>query len=371
MKKIKILHVLGTLDFGGAETLVMNIFRNVDLSKFEFSFVVHTNEECDYFEEIKSLGGKIYTVPRYNGINHTQYKLAFNKLLKKCNPDIVHAHMRSTASIYLKLAKNQNIKTIIHSHNMSSGTGIKKIVRNLLQKRIYKFTDYFLACSLDAGIWLFGDNIVRQKNFSLLKNAINVEKFLFDNEKRNTMRKKFGIKDEIVLGNVGRLTEQKNQIFLLDILKELKKENTNFKMFIIGSGEKKIDLRKKIIENNLQEDVLLLPATANINDYYQVMDCFLFPSIFEGLGIVAVEAQASGLITLVSEKVPDEVIVSDRVKKIGIKKDQQKIWINEIKKITSNYDRVTGVSKSIIDSGYSIKEMVKKIEDIYIELLKG
>ena len=124
MKKIKILHVLGTLDFGGAETLVMNIFRNVDLSKFEFSFVVHTNEECDYFEEIKSLGGKIYTVPRYNGINHTQYKLAFNKLLKKCNPDIVHAHMRSTASIYLKLAKNQNIKTIIHSHNMSSGTGI-------------------------------------------------------------------------------------------------------------------------------------------------------------------------------------------------------------------------------------------------------
>lgn len=366
-KPIRVLHVLGRLDRGGAETMVMNLYRNIDRNQIQFDFVIHTNDECDFNQEIYNLGGKVHNVPRYTGKNHIAYKRAWKELFKNY-PEykVIHGHMRSTASIYIKIAKKFGLNTIVHSHSTSSrGNKIEQLIKNILQLPIRYTADYLLACSSDAGRWLFGKNIQNKNNFFVIKNAIDIDEFKFDQKKRKQIRKKYNIDKKIVLGHVGNFTTAKNHFFLLDVFFEFQKKNEDVILILVGDGCLKKKIHTKISDLGIENKVIMIGASGNVNDYLQAMDLFLFPSIFEGLGIAAIEAQAAGLPCVISENIPNEVCITKLVKKLPI--DSYKKWVDYLSRIDPQRVDYT---EEIINNGYDIKSQVKNLQKFYLNIIK-
>lgn len=363
---IRVLQVLGGLNRGGAETMVMNLYRNIDRNKIQFDFIKHTESKCAYDDEIKELGGRIYSIPKYKVYNHFQYKKAWNNFLKK-HPEykIIHGHVRSTATIYLKIAKKYGLYAIAHSHSTSSGKGIKAIIKSILQFRIRYIADYCMGCSKEANEWLYGKKVANSSRCTVLNNGIDIEKFAFNDEIRNDIRRKFNLKnEEVLIGHVGRFSSVKNQDFLVDIFWEYYNNiNKKAKLILIGDGELREKIKQKVKKFNLEKQVIFQEAVKNVQDYYNAMDIFIFPSLYEGLGIVLIEAQASGLNCLVSDKVPQNVAITDRIEFISLNKPAN-YWS---KKIIVNAEKRTEKYKSIINTKYDIKNCVKKIEKIYLE----
>lgn len=363
-EKIRILHVLGALNRGGAETMVMNLYRNIDRSKKQFDFVIHTTDKCDYEDEIQALGGKIYHLPSYNGRNHFKYKKAWNQFFLQ-HPDynIIHGHMRSTAAIYLKIAKKYGIKTIAHSHSTSSGAGLKARVKDVMQLPIRHIADYLFACSKEAGKWLFGRKFVKKDNFKIVKNAIDAKTYSFNDETREKMRSHLGIKqNQYVIGHVGRFSFPKNHDFLIRIFLEVKKKEENAILLLIGDGELKCEIEKNINDFGLKENVILAGNVPNVNDYMQAMDIFVFPSLYEGLGIVVVEAQAAGLHCVVADTIPKEAFISDLISVTSLNKDT-KDWANII--IQNNGLIRRNTYDEIKVGAFDILDQVKYIESFY------
>ena len=370
-KPIRILHVLGLFDYGGAESLVMNVFRHMDHSKLMFDFVVHSEEVGAFEEEAKRLGAAIYRVPQYKGKNHVAYRKAWKSLFKE-HPEyaIIHGHVRSTASIYLKIAKDYGLKTIAHSHSISSGTGISAKVKDFMQKGIRKRADEFLACSQIAGEWLFGSKVIKQSNFHIMNNAIDADKFLYDAERRKNSRKELNITDETVIGHIGRLHEAKNHLRLLNIFNEYQKLQPNSLLLLVGDGDLRETIEDKVTQLGLNEKVRLLGSRKDTYDLVQAMDLFLFPSVYEGLGISVVESQASGLPTLVSTAVPNEAIFTDRVVSLSLDESDQ-TWAATLNQLPKT-DRESLVTlENIKEAKFEIEEISQWYADFISELLQG
>ena len=371
-KPIRILHVLGRLDRGGAETMIVNIYRNIDRSKVQFDFVIHTEEKCDYDDEIRKLGGKIFSIPRYTGKNHFSYKKAWHTFFIN-HPEykLIHGHMRSTAGIYLKVAKKHGLITIAHSHSTASrGNKIEQLAKNIMQLPIRYLSDYLFACSDEAGKWLFGKDVNKRDNYSIIKNAIDVEKYTFNETIRNEIRKNLGIENKFVLGHIGSFTFPKNHKFIIEIFDEIRKINSNTVLLLLGEGELRPQIEKQVEDLGIKDKVILTGTVPNVHEYLQAMDVFLFPSIFEGLGMAVIEAQAAGLPCVISDAVPDEAIVTDKVNIIPLNKQQSSIqWANAIINIDI-YNRREDTSRSLIEHGYDIKSEVEKVKNIYFDILK-
>jgi glycosyltransferase involved in cell wall biosynthesis len=277
---IRVLQVFAQMNKGGAETMVMNMYRNIDRSKIQFDFVVHTEEECTFDNEIVQLGGRIYRVPRYIGRNHLAYTRAWNTFFRNNSEyKIIHGHVRSTASIYLKIAKKYGLKTIAHSHNTSSGNNLVALTKNILQFPLRNIADYLFACSKRAGEWLFGENINYRDNYYILKNAINTHEYIFNEEIRLRKRQELGLKDRFVVGHVGRFNKQKNHKFLIDIFKSIHELDDNSVLILAGSGPLKSKIEKKVNSLNLSDSVLFLGVRSDVRELLQAMDVFLFPSL--------------------------------------------------------------------------------------------
>lgn len=367
---VRILHVLGRLDRGGAETMVMNLYRNIDRSKIQFDFVIHTTDKCDYSEEIEKLGGKIYSMPKYVGKNHFQYKSAWKNFFN-VHPEytIIHGHMRSTASIYLKIATQYNLKTIAHSHNTSSGEGISAIVKNLFQYPIRHIADYLFACSKNAGIWLFGKNACERDNFFILNNAIDAKKFIYDETKRNMIRSKLGIGNELLIGHVGRFHPQKNHKFIINIFQKIQDINPNSKLILVGDGDLKAVIQNEVFNLGIGNSVVFMGIRNDIEDILQAMDIFIFPSLYEGLGIVAIEAQASGLPCLVSDVIPKETFITELIHAMPLN-EEPKLWAKKICELSYNYERRSYFNE-ICSNGYDISLTTKWLEKFYLEIENG
>lgn len=367
VEPMRVLQVFAQMNRGGAETMIMNLYRNIDRSKIQFDFVVHTEEECIFDKEIRKYGGRIYRIPRYTGKNHFAYKKAWRKLLSEYpNYTIIHGHVRSTASIYLKIAKENGLITIAHSHNISSGNGISAQIKNILQKSIRHHADYMFACSKLAGVWLFGEVATKSQRFYLFNNAIESKKFIFNSEIRNQMRDDLEIKDKFVVGHIGRFHPQKNHEFLLEIFNCIKQRVENAVLLLVGDGELRNHILNKAESMGIRNDVIYLGVRSDIPELYQAMDVFVFPSNYEGLGIVAVEAQASGLSTFVSSKVvPDEAKVSSLMHTISLKRPADH-WAEEI--ITKNNSNRLNMQESIIRAKYDIDESVEWLTDFYVKV---
>ncbi len=368
---IRVLHVLGGLNCGGAETMIMNLYRSIDRSKIQFDFMVHTIDKCDYDDEIRKLGGRIYSVPRYNGLNHFKYKRAWNDFFKN-HPKyrIVHGHMRSTAAIYLKIAKKQRVITIAHSHSIASrGNKIEQFVKNVMQIPIRYIADYLFACSNEAGKWLFGEKATKQDNYRVIKNAIDAERYVFNEAVRDKVRKDLNIENKLVVGHVGRFTYPKNHKFLIELFYEVQKQNENTILLLVGDGEFRPQIEKQINSLGIKDKVILTGVVPNVNDYMQAMDVFVFPSIFEGLGIAAIEAQAEGLRCIVSDKVPKEAFITDLIESISLTTDMKK-WASKILQYSSGCQRQKTFAK-IKQAGYDIRKNTQILEDFYIGIFKS
>jgi glycosyltransferase involved in cell wall biosynthesis len=364
---IRILQVLAGMNRGGSETLIMNIYRNIDRAKVQFDFILFRSEECDFNEEIRNLGGKIHYIPRYNGKNHFKFKKSWNSFFKE-HPEykIIHGHVRSTASIYLKIAKKYGLVTIAHSHSTSSrGNKIEQLAKNLIQYPIRYIASYLFACSDAAGKWLFGSKYIKKDNFKIVHNAIESEQYIYNELSRSKQRKKLNIDNKIVFGHIGSFTHPKNHAFLIDVFKAVHDKNENAVLILVGDGELRSSIEEKIRDLKLTNNVILTGVRSDIPELLQAMDVFVFPSLFEGLGIVAVEAQAAGLPCIVADTIPKEAFVTDLIKILSLK-DSPVLWAEMILDNISHKRKDT--QQEIIKQGYDIKETVKWLEEFYLNI---
>jgi len=363
---IRILHVLGRLNRGGAETMILNLYRSIDRSKVQFDFMVHTIDRCDYEDEILEMGGKIYCIPRYLGENHFQYKKAWNMFLKSHTEyKIIHGHLRSTASIYMRIAKKHGRVTIAHSHSTASrGNKLEQFVKNILQLPIRYSADYLFACSDEAGRWLYGERATKGVNYMVIKNAIDIDKHVFDEVNRKKIRKELEVQNKFVVGHVGSFTYPKNHKFLVNVFHEVQKKNKNAILLLIGDGELRTQIQNQILDLGLKKKVILTGVVSNVNEYLQAMDMFVFPSIFEGLPVTVIEAQATGLPCIISDRITKEVNISTLVKSISLNASEE-LWAETIINYQSNVNR-HDMYQDVVKAGYDIETSRLWLEEFYI-----
>jgi len=316
--QMRILHVLGRLDRGGAETMVMNLYRRMDRSRLQFDFVIHTEDVCDYTAEVEHLGGRIYSMEPFGASTAFSYRGRWRAFFRE-HPEyrVIHGHMRSTASLYFAEAKRAGLVTIAHSHNTSSGRGLDACVKNILQYPLRFQADYLFACSRRAGEWLYGRRACDKKNFYVLANGIEPQAFQFDAAMRRKMREEMlpgaAGQDVPVFFHVGRLERQKNHVFLLKIMERLVRLYPGAKLWLCGVGPLEGELRDAVQTAHLTDCVSFLGARTDVSALMQAADGMILPSLFEGLPVTLVEAQAAGLPVLMSDVVTREVILTDLV----------------------------------------------------------
>ena len=364
---IRVLQVFARMDRGGAETMIMNVYRHIDRSKVQFDFMVHTEEHCAYDDEIEKLGGHIYHIPRYTGKNHFQYKKKWKIFLNE-HPEyhIIHGHMRSTAAIYLKIANRFGLTTIAHSHSTSSGKGISAVIKNMMQLPIRYEADYLFACSQKAGEWLFGKETTKKEKFYIINNGIDVEKYKFNPIIRQSMRNKFGIEDnQFLLGHVGSFSYPKNHEFLIDIFNEVHKKKPTSVLLLIGDGELRHSIEQKVENFGLENAVIFAGVRDDIPDLMQMMDVFVFPSHYEGLPVTLIEAQAAGLKCCISDVITKEIMITKMMKVIPLKENSI-LWADSILAYDIPFYRSIE-KKKIIDAGYDVKSVVDWLSEFYIE----
>lgn len=362
---IRVLHVVRYLEQGGIQNLLMNLYRNIDREKIQFDFLVCGQGVFE--EEIKNLGGKIYQVSYITEVGEKKYIKELEKFfLEHPEYKIVHSHLNQVSGAVMQACKQANVPIrIAHSHNTNNSNNIVlKGYKRYLQSKINKYATDYLACTKEAAKWLFRKNINKAV---LLNNAIETQKFQFSEKNRKEIREKLKIDDEaVVIGNVGRCVKAKNQEFLLDIFAEYKKKNKNAFLIIVGEGILKEKLIKKA--KKIDSSIKIIEPTKEIEKYYSAFDYFVFPSKFEGLGIVLIEAQISGLQCFASEKViPASVKITERLTFINLKQSPtlwaEKIPLNNVYAKERNNIAVRGDS-------YDIKNIAKQLEEIYIERYK-
>lgn len=327
---VRILHVLGGLDAGGAESFAMNLYRAVDRRYVQFDFIKHTTRECLFEPEIARLGGRVFVCPRYTGKNHAAY-LRWWKDFFASHPEykVIHGHVRSTAALYLPVAKRYGLVTIAHSHSTSNGAGAAAAVKDLMQLPIRRVADYLFACSDEAGAWLYGKAALQRPNYRRIPNGIDLTRFAFDGETRARMRAELGIPDgALVLGHIGRFTRPKNHAWLVDLFAQWNKRHPDSYLLLVGDGELWEEVRRQCETLGLADKVLLPGAHTDTENYYQAMDVFVFPSLWEGLPVSVVEAQANGLPCLISEVITPEVRLTDLVQALAT--ESPAAWLDKL-----------------------------------------
>jgi len=368
-KPIRIAQVIGKWLGGGVESVVMNYYRNIDRTKIQFDFICDNDSTNIPYEEIQELGGRVILVPPYEKVLDYQKELI--KVFKENNYKIVHSHINTLSIFPLMAAKRAGVPIrISHSHSTSNKAEWKK---NLLKEVLKPFakvfaTDYF-CCSEVAGRYLFGDTSYDNGEVFLLNNAIDLDKFKYDEDIRNDMRKVLRISsDTIVIGHIGRFVKQKNHEFLIDIFNEIHKKNNNTLLVLAGQGPLMDEIKEKVKRLGLDASVKFLGQRRDAYRLYQLFDIFVLPSLYEGLPVVGVEAQASGLLCALSTDMTKETKVLDTTTFISLQESPEK-WAKTILNSYKSFKRVNTV-KEISKNGFNIKKEVKNLEDKYLKFSK-
>lgn len=361
MDKIRVVHCLGKLNAGGAETLVINVLRNIDRNQFQFDFLLFDETPGFYDKEVKQYGCNLYYLPSMSKAGIHKYIGNMIKFFKQEKINIVHSHMDWLGGFIAYAAHKAGVsKIIVHSHanqKMFDSNIQHHILINLSKYLIKKYATDCIACSTEAGKSLF------HKDFEVLFNGIDFDRFQNPNMTVvENLKKEFNIKEnDIVLGNVGSLSKNKNQIYLIDILNELLKVNKNYKLLLVGEGTQRKDLEGYVNKLELNHSVIFAGIRSEVPELMKLFDIFLFPSIYEGLGIAAVEAQASEKLCIISTGIPKEVDMG-----LGLTHFidlDKKEWIKEIRKLENSKFKCD--IKHLINSKYGIKNSCKELEKIY------
>lgn len=356
---IRVLHVISGMGSGGAEAMIMNWYRNIDRSQVQFDFLLRSEENI-YKEEIEKLGGQVFYMPDFPKKIISNY-FKTKEFLKEHAKNYAAIHVHCNALIYTNifpLAKRYGIeKRIIHSHSTSTKSKIFLPLHVFNKHRISKLANVFLACSEEAGKWCF------KGPFKVIHNSIEVERFKFNPASRDRVREELGIdKDKTVLCHVGRFLPVKNHKKLINIFESYQQNNPKAALLLVGTGPLEEDV-KNLIKEKVLKNVQLLGVRKDIPDILSASDCFIFPSIYEGLGISLIEAQTNGLYCLASQTIPKETKLTNNIKYIDIN-DSDDVWVDEINKTTPT-DRQQAY-EAVKQSKYNIVNTVIDLQIVYL-----
>lgn len=359
---IRVAQIMGFMDGGGVEQVVMNFYRHTDHSRVQFDFIVCKGSEMVPQEEIESMGGRVFLIPPYKNLSHYMHELEC--LLRAERWPIVHSHVNALSVFPLRAAKRAMIPVrIAHSHSTAGkGEAAKNVAKSVLKRFSNAYPTHRMACSRYAGEWLFG----KGADFEVIRNAIDLPRFDYDAEVRESERAKLGIGGKtFVIGHVGRFVPQKNHVFLINAFAEILKREEDSLLVLVGEGPLLKSERERALALNIADKIRFIGHHENIGPLYQAFDIFCLPSNYEGLGMVAVEAQVSGLPTICSENVPDEALVSGSAIKMNLS-DGPAAWAEAALRMRPSIR--SGHSQEARQKGYDIVSAGELLQERYIRL---
>lgn len=363
---IRILHVIGRMDRGGAETFIMNLYRCIDRSRVQFDFVENHPSEAAYDSEIRSLGGRIFRCPHYNGRNHFRYTVWWKDFFRLHAREFaaVHGHLGSTAAIYLGIARNHGLYTIAHAHSVYRFS-FRTVVYYLYSFPTRFLANHFFGCSDSAGTSRYGRSVTNNpETYTTLPCGIDTKKFAFDPLAREHLRSQLGIGNRFVVGHVGRFVSAKNHGFLLKVFSAVHHHDPDSVLLLVGDGALRPRIERKIRKLGLDSAVIFAGIQEDPSPWYQAMDVFVFPSLYEGFGMAALEAQTSGLPCILSSAVPHDCIATDLVTRLSVHNSVQKWTECILSRIASTR---CSPSAQVAASGYDIQQTAQWVQDFYLK----
>ena len=364
---LRVLHSVSNMARAGIETMLMNYYREMDRSQIQFDFLANKPVPGEYDGEIRDMGGRVFVSPGLNPLHFPRYR-GFVAGLLQSNPEIkiVHAHNEAMGYYALKSAKDAGIRVrIAHAHNTKIIRDYKYPLKMVCKQLLPGAATDYWSCGRDAGIYYYGEKRWNASGFTL-HNAIDVSRFAFRQEEREALRKRHGLENCCVIGHVGRFNLQKNHSRLLDIFAEIAKTVPEARLALIGVGELEQSAKEKARSLGIQDKTLFLGQMSDVSKWYKAMDCFVLPSLFEGLPVVGIEAQAAGLPCVFSDRVTDEVLFSPGARRVPLRAEDAE-WAREIMTaIRAEKDRTQGM-EIVRKAGYDIHTEARKLQEIYLE----
>lgn len=354
----------------------MNLYRHINRNKIIFDFINYFDRDMEQFyeKEVIGYGSKVFKTGSMNSknlvIRHIKKVKELYKLLRVNKYTVIHIHASDSTSLEDAIvAKFVGVpRIIVHSHNTAISHDDKfywiKEIFHYIMKNLWGYvaTDYF-ACSELAAQWMYTKKLILSNKVKIVNNAIEFKKYLFNNNIREKLRKELNIGDKFVVGHIGRMSYQKNHEYLIEVFSEVKKQYDNSVLLLIGDGELKNKIKKKVAELKLQDSVIFYGVTNQVENLMQVMDVFVLPSVYEGLPLVGIESQASGLKLIVSDTISKQMSITENVRYLSLN-DGIKTWADEILKYANGYERID-MNKYFESSVYDIKYISKEIESFY------
>ena len=365
---IRVLHSVSNMDRAGIETMLMNYYRHMDRSKIQFDFLCNKQKIGAYEEEIRGLGGRIFRTPGLNPVKYPQYMKFMKKLLQEnMECQIVEAHNGALGAYALNAARHYGVPVrILHAHGASIHKDWKLPLKLFCRALLPLSTNHRFSCGAAAAKCYFGAKREQEKDYVLIPNAIEIERFTFNEEIRNKLRKENGLEEKHVIGHVGRFSQQKNQSFLLEAFAHLIKQDPTAYLVFIGDGEDMAAAKATAERLKIADSVRFLGNIPNVNEWYQAFDAFVLPSMWEGLPVVGVEAQAADLPCVFSASVTREIHILEKTRFVDLKAGP-KAWADAISKALDNTQR-ENVGKLIADHGYDISVEAVKLQERYLKL---
>ena len=366
---IRVAQIIGMATAGGVESIILNLYKNIDRHQIQFDFFVESESILINKEEIEKMGGRVIIIPSYKHL--FKYEKELKRLFIEGEYKIVHSNMNTLSVFTLRAAKKAGIKArIAHSHSTAS---MKEVLRSTLKYMLRPFSkvyaNCYLACSQKAGEFQFGKRTFKKGEVRIIPNGIDVARFSFDIEKRNKVRHQYGINDdEILLGHVGRFVTVKNHDFIVRLFAKYNSINPKSKLMLVGDGPLREEIKSLAKTLNVDDKIIFVDPVSDTSPFYSAFDLFLLPSLYEGLGLVGIEAEASGLPCLFSTNVPEEAKLIDIVKYLPLE-DKEDKWAKEILNIDFNIDRKS-YGKELLNSKFNIKHSATEMLTIYKELLE-
>lgn len=356
----RILHVVTHMNRGGLETMIMNYYRHIDRSKVQFDFLVHREQKADYDDEILSMGGKIYRLQPLNPFSGSYRRSLDGFFAEHKEYEIVHSHLDCMAGIPLKYAKKHAVAhSVAHAHSSNQTKDAKYLLKLFYKHQITRYADHLFACGDQAGKWMFG-----KANFTVLNNAIDAVAYRYDPVVGQQVRQELGIDENaLVVGHVGNFTPPKNHSFVLEVFAEILKNRPDARLLLVGDGQLRRQIEEQARLSGIEQAVVFAGLRRDVPRVLQAMDVFVFPSLFEGFGIVALEAQAAGLPCLISDKVPLECQKTDLVCQLPLTESPE-VWAQAVLAAATQprKDKTEAVRKS----GFDIRENALWLQEFYL-----
>ncbi|SFD17380.1 glycosyltransferase family 1 protein [Bacillus sp. UNCCL81] len=364
-KPLKVLHVVGAMNRAGTETMLMNIYRNIDRTKIQFDFISYSQKEAHYDEEIERLGGRIIRLVKTYSVKEVY------TAIKKYGPyDVVHAHALFNCGIANLAAQLAGVKIrISHAHTTldTNQSLIRTIYKGIMRKLINVTSTKLLACSNGAGRYLFGEKELVKTKYSYYPNVIDYTKFLEPPLKEvKKFKEEADLENSFVIGHIGRFMDAKNHLFLIEIMKNILKKQKNITLLLVGDGELRVGIEEEVKKFGIDENIKFVGIREDIPTLLHSMDLFVFPSLYEGLGLVLLEAQASGIPCIVSEAIQPEANLNIGLVEQRMLSEGPELWANTILMNSWNKEgNINRIINGFETEGYSVSKGISNLLAIY------